>query len=144
MAYSDLTGLRQRMPEQTLIDLTDDVGAGAIDEDVTDRAIADADTEIDSYIAGRYAVPVSPVPDLLQRLSLDLAVEILYGRRPDLDMPEGVKTAAKNARALLVRIAAKQAHLPGVAEMDNSGTGSAGALFVGPGRLFTRETLKGM
>lgn len=144
MAYSDLAALQQRMPEQTLIDLTDDTGAGTVDEDVIGRAIADADTEIDSYLYGRYPVPVDPVPALLQRLSLDLSVEILYGRRPDLDMPEAVKAAAKNARALLARIAAKDAHLPSVAEADTSGTSSAGAVFVAEDRLFTRTSLKGM
>lgn len=144
MAYSDLTALQQRMPEQTLIDLTDDAGAGVVNQEVIDRTIGDADTEIDSYLAGRYLVPVSPIPALLQRLSLDLAVEILYGRKPELDLPEAVKAAAKNARSLLARIAAKDAHLPGVAEADNSGSTAAGAVFTGNGRLFTRTTLKGM
>ncbi len=144
MAYSDLASLRQRMPEQVIIDLTDDQHTGLVNEEPVDRAIADADTEIDSYLAGRYSVPVDPVPALLQRLSLDLSVESLYGRQPALDMPEAVKTAAKNARALLARIAAKDAHLPGVAETDNSGGTAAGAVFSGPGRLFTRDSLKGM
>lgn len=144
MAYSDLAALQQRMPAQTLINLTDDAGAGAVDEDVVDRVIADADAEIDSYIAGRYAVPVDPVPAMLRLLSLNISVEILYGRRPDLDLPEAVKTAAKNARALLARIAAKDAHLPGVAEADKSGSAAAGGVFSGNGRLFTRESLKGM
>lgn len=144
MAYSDLAALRQRMAEQTLIDLTDDAGGGAVDQEVIDRVIGDADTEIDSYLARRYRVPVDPVPALLQRLSLDLSVEILYGRRPDLDMPEAVKSAAGNARTLLARIAAKKAHLPGVAEADDSGTSNAGAVFSGPGRLFSRDSLKGM
>jgi phage gp36-like protein len=144
MAYSDLTTLQQRMPEQVIIDLTDDQHTGLVNEDPVDRAIADADTEIDSYLAGRYPVPVDPASALLQRLSLDLSVEILYGRRPDLDMPEAVKTAAKNARALLARIAAKDAHLPGVAEADTSGTSSSGAMFIGNERLFTRDSLKGM
>ncbi len=144
MAYSDLASLRQRMPEQTLIDLTDDVGAGAVNEDVTNRAIADADTEIDSHLAGRYPVPVDPAPDLLQRLSLDLAVEILYGRRPDIEEPKAVVNAAQNARKLLARIAAKEAHLPGVAETAASGASSSGAMFTGPDRLFTRDSLRGM
>jgi phage gp36-like protein len=144
MAYSDLAALQQRMPAQTLIDLTDDADAGAVDEEVVDRAIADADAEIDSYLVGRYAVPVDPVLPMVRLLSLNLSVEILYGRRPDLDLPEAAKTAAKNARALLARIAAKDAHLPGVAEADNSGSVSAGAVFSGSERMFTRESLKGM
>ncbi|WP_051554371.1 gp436 family protein [Desulfobulbus elongatus] len=144
MAYSDLAALQERVPAQTLIDLTDDAGADQVDQGVIDRAVADADTEIDSYLAGRYRVPVAPVPDLLRRLSLDLAVEILYGRRPDIDVPKSVASAAQNARSLLRRIAAKEAHLPGVSEADASGSSNAGAMFIGPGRLFTRSALKGM
>lgn len=144
MAYSDLAALQQRMPEQVIIDLTDDQHTGLVNEDPVDRAIADADTEIDSYLIGRYPVPVDPPPALLQRLSLDLAVEILYARQPALDVPEAVVRAAKNGRALLARIAAKDAHLSGVAETDNSGSAAAGAVFSGPGRLFTRDSLRGM
>lgn len=144
MAYSDLASLRQRMPEQVIIDLTDDQHTGLVNEEPVDRAIADADTEIDSYLIGRYPVPVDPAPALLQRLSLDLAVEILYGRQPALDVPEAVVRAAKNGRTLLARIAAKDAHLPGVAETDTSGTSSSGAMFISNERLFTRDSLKGM
>ena len=137
--YSDLAALKERMPEQTIIDLTDDSGAGVVDQDVVDRAITDADTEIDSYLAGRYSVPVSPVPDLLKRLSLDLAIEILYGRRPDYDATEAVVRAAKNARALLVNISSRKAELPGVSEAETVTSSSSGAVFVSGDRLFTRS-----
>jgi len=141
--YSDLAALQQRLPEQTIIDLTDDADTGVVDSDVVDRAITDADTEIDSRLStnSRYTVPVDPVPALLVRLSLDLAIEILYGRRPDLDTPEAVIRAAKNARSLLSDIAAKKADLPGVAEATSS-TSSAGASFTANDRLFTRDKMR--
>ena len=58
-----------------MILLSDDTMAAQINMDAIDRFFADADTEINSYIASRYAVPVDPVPALLERLSLDLAIE---------------------------------------------------------------------
>ncbi|GAB6191150.1 gp436 family protein [Desulfocastanea catecholica] len=142
--YSDLTALKDRLPEQTVIDLTDDGGLGVVDAGVVDRAITDADTEIDSKIGGRYPVPVAPVPALLQRLSLDLAIEILYARRPDLDTPEAVIRAAKNARLLLSEIAANKASLPGVAEATTATATGGGASFTANERLFTRSRMGGL
>ncbi len=144
MSYATLNELLQRLDEQTVILLSDDTMAAMINMDAVDRAFADADTEIDSYIGGRYAVPVIPVPALLQRLSLDLAIEGLYTRRPHFDTPEAVVRAAKNARSLLAQIAANKAEIPGVAEADNSGTTAAGASFTTDERLFTRTTMRGM
>ena len=144
MAYATLTELLQRLDEQNVILLTDDTMAAAINTDAVDRAFADADTEIDSYISARYAVPVSPVPALLQRLSLDLAIEGLYTRRPHVVTPEAVVRAAKNARSLLAMIAANKADIPGVAEADTSGTSSAGASFDAGERLFTRTSMRGL
>lgn len=143
MAYSDLAALRKRVPEQVLIDLTDDDDLGQVGQAVVDQAIADADAEINTYLSERYALPVSPVTDQVQLLSLSLAVENLYGRNPGLDVPEAVVRAAKNARALLGKIADGMA-LPGVAEKNDTGTGNSGAMFVAPDRLFTRDSLKGM
>jgi phage gp36-like protein len=142
--YSDLIALKERLPEQTIIDLTDDAGLNVVDPEGVDRAIGDADTEIDAKIGGRYTVPVTPVPPLLQRLSLDLAIEILYGRRPDLETPEAVIRAAKNARLLLSEIAAGKASLPGVAEDTTDSTSGAGASFTANERLFTRSRMGGL
>lgn len=143
MAYATATELIERIAEQTVIDLTDDAGLGVINTDAVDRAFADADTEIDSYLAGRYPVPVSPAPVLLTRLSLDLATEGLYARRPHSDTPEAVVRAAKNARALLASIAANKAALPGVSEGLADGRLS-GASFSADGRLFTRASQRGL
>jgi len=144
MAYATLTELLERLDEQTVILLSDDTLSGEVNSDAVERAFADADTEIDSYIGSRYAVPVNPVPALLQRLSLDLAIEGLYTRRPHVDTPEAVVRAAKNARALLAQIAANKADIPGIAEADTCGTTAAGASFVAGDRLFTRTTMRGM
>ncbi|MFY2646294.1 phage protein Gp36 family protein, partial [Achromobacter insuavis] len=43
-----------------------------------DRALADARNTIDSYIAGRYTLPLSSVPQVLIRIACELARYYLY------------------------------------------------------------------
>ncbi len=45
-----------------------------------DEAIADADGEIDGYLAKRYAVPLSPVPKVINKFSKDIALYNLMSR----------------------------------------------------------------
>ena len=40
---------------------------------IIDAAIADADGEIDGYLAKRYAVPLAPVPKVINKFSKDIA-----------------------------------------------------------------------
>ena len=140
--YSDLTTLKERLPEQTIIDLSDDENTGLVNEDAVNRSISDADTEIDSYLGTRYAVPVAPVPDLLQRLSLDLAIEILYGRKPYIETPEAVIRAAKIARGILADIAGGKVTIPAVAEDTTTTAGNAE--FSANERIFSRTTMRGL
>ncbi len=45
-----------------------------------DAAIADADAEIDGYLAKRYAVPLAPVPKVINKFSKDIALYNLMSR----------------------------------------------------------------
>jgi len=54
MAYCTLEDLKEKVSEDVLIELTDDEDTGVIDTSRTDRAMADAESEIDSYCAARY------------------------------------------------------------------------------------------
>lgn len=81
MAYCIQADVQEQLDEERLIQLTDDEGAGVVNADRVDRAIADADAEIDSYLSKRYTVPLSPVPVLVRMLSVDLAVWNLYSRK---------------------------------------------------------------
>jgi len=62
MAYSAKVDILEQLDEDILIQLTDDANAGVADDDAVTRAIADADSEIDSYCGTRYAIPFSTVP----------------------------------------------------------------------------------
>ena len=46
-----------------------------------DEAIADADGEIDGYLVKRYAVPLAPVPKVINKFSKDIALYNLMSLR---------------------------------------------------------------
>jgi len=104
MAYATLDDLKEQLDETTLIELTDDAGSGTIDTTVTTRAITDADEEIDGYVGSRTTVPLSPVPGIIRKLSVDVALYNLYARRHD-SIPEIRKERYDNAVKFLVKVA---------------------------------------
>lgn len=80
MAYSTMDDIRAFLPEEMLKGLTDDEGLGKVDQVRVDEAIAQADAEIDGHLGARYSLPLSPVPALIKKLSVDMALYNLYSR----------------------------------------------------------------
>lgn len=87
MSYCTRQNLIDRFGEPELIQLTDRNGLGIIDDAVLDQAIADADAEIDGWIAGRYALPLATVPPALVRVACDITRYRLY----DQAVPDTIK-----------------------------------------------------
>lgn len=81
MAYCTKADILEQLDEEVLIQLTDDIDAGAVDDDKVTRAIADADAEIDGYCGTRYGIPFDPVPAMIRKLSVDISIHNLYARR---------------------------------------------------------------
>ncbi len=104
MSYSTLTDIKAHIPEVNLIQLTDDEELGVINEERVNEAISYADQLINGYLRGRYALPLNPVPTLIQKLSIDLAVFHLYSRRLELEMPETMLARYNNAVKFLKQI----------------------------------------
>lgn len=140
MAYCTQEDLVNQIEEALLKQLTDDAGADEIDEDIVARAIADADATIDSYCQGRYSVPLSPVPEKIRELSVDIAVYNLYSRRGRV-VPEVRKDRHQAAVRFLERVAegkiALGAATPAPANTENSAT------VVSAPRVFSRRKLRG-
>lgn len=80
--YASQQDMIDRFGEDELIQLTDRNGTGEIDSDVLDRSIADAAAEIDSYLGGRYTLPLTAVPQVLVRVCADIARYRLYDAQP--------------------------------------------------------------
>ena len=97
MDYSTQTDLEEQLSNAELIEFTDDAGSGSVDTSVVARAIADADAEIDSYCGSRYPTPFSPVPVIVRKYSVDMAIYHLCSRRAVLKLPEERKARYDNA-----------------------------------------------
>lgn len=107
--------------------------AGAVD-----RALADADALIDGYVAGRYAVPLSPMPANLPRLACAIARYHLLGDAAG----EPARDAYAHAIAWLKDVQSGRVVLPGVAAAAAPATGGTAAIRTPP-RLFDADTLAG-
>ena len=91
MAYSVQADLEAEIASAKVIQLTDDDNNGTADPVVVARAIAKADSIIDTKLKARYGakVPFSTVPEIVKTLSIDLAIVSLYRRQGTGERAEG-------------------------------------------------------
>jgi len=144
MVYITIADLKKVVPEQDLIQLTDDsVPATTINTDNVDRAIADAGELMDGYLRERYSLPLSPVPGLIGTLACDIAVYRLYARRSRLDPPEGVAERYRNALKLLEKIQDGKITLGAGSAVTPETSADMAAVSTPGGRIFNRHTLGG-
>jgi len=141
MAYSIQDDILNQIDEAALIQLTDDAGAGEVDDDIVARAIADADATIDAYCQGRYTVPLSPVPEKVRQISVDIAIYNLYSRRADLGMPDVRTDRNKEAVRFLEKVAAGTIAL-GASTPAPANTGDTVSIDYND-RTFTRDKMSG-
>lgn len=92
------------LSEDELRQLTDDEGIGAVNSARVSAAIDAGDQIIDGYLRGRYILPLTVVPSLIRKLSVDLAVYHLYQRRRRDAMPDSLQLQYKNTIGLLDKI----------------------------------------
>lgn len=140
MTYCTLDDVKNRMDENEIIRYTDDDGIGNINTDVTDKALAAADALIDSHLAVKYTVPVSPVTDVLIDLAVDITIYKIHARRPGV--PADVRTRYEDAVKYLEKAAAGKILIPGAAPAASSQS-AGGVLISGPVRIFTRTGMEG-
>lgn len=114
---------------------------------IIDAAIADADGEIDGYLAARYSVPLVSVPKMINKCSKDIAVYNLFSR---IGIDEGSDqktylTRYEQAIKYLTMVAEGKVSLglePGSG--GSSAAGSVGFTVKSNSRLFSRESMRGM
>ena len=110
--YITVQNLISSMSKQTLIQLSnDDTSAKEIDVTIVDIAIVGAGELVDGYLHGRYTLPLSPVPTIINAICIDLARYSLYSRRPESGLPDTVITNYKNSIKLLESIQTGKLHL---------------------------------
>lgn len=137
MTYATRTDMTSRFAEEELIQLTDRNRLGQIDNVVLDRALADADAEINGYLSTRYTLPLAPVPTVLLRLAADLARYYLY----DDHAPEQIKQRYDDAVKFLRAVATGTAQL-GTDAAQPVPVVSGGVSYQAGERVFNAETLR--
>lgn len=123
--YSSLAMLIGLIGREILLQLCDDDGVGDFVVTPTPntaytnllQAINQADHTIDSYLSGRYALPLETTPASIADASANLALCNLYGRRHETDMPAGIEARRKSAMKWLADVQDGRANIPEIAAL---------------------------
>jgi len=134
MSYCTLQDLRDRYGDDELIQLTDRTNVGTINESVINRAIVDADGEIDGYLGGRFDVPANPVTKSLVRVACDISRYYLY----DDAATDTVKDRYKNAIAFVKSIGKGDISI-GVDAAGDAQESESLAIMQSGGNVFNRD-----
>jgi phage gp36-like protein len=142
MTYCTIDDIKAQLDERDLVQLTDDRDAGIVDAAVVDRAIADADAEINGYLGARYAVPLDPVPAVIGKYAVDMAVYHLESRRRGAS--EHRKERYDAALKFLTKVGEGKLTL-GIDDPEATPRESEAPAMAStnPERVFSRDTMKG-
>ena len=136
--YLTADELTRGLSETGLTQLSDDDELGTPDAEVLAGAIDDAEAEVNAHVGQVLALPLSTVPRFLARLTLDIAIYRLYGRRQIAD--DAVDGRYKAAVRSLEKVARGEITL-GLPATATESASHAQLVTPGSGRVFTRTTL---
>ena len=137
MRYITEAYLIERYGRETLLQLTDRDDTGVVGQAMLSQAIEDAETQIDSYLAERYRLPLQVVPGSLKRHAGSMAYYLLFNDAP-------TETAQKHydqAMTWLKDIAAGRATLQAEGREAASAAGRPQAQ--AGEKVFTDQSLEG-
>lgn len=138
MTYATPDDLIERFGFDELAQRTNRTDGQTIDAVVLGRALADADAEIDGYLATRYALPLPSVPAVLVRLAADLARYQLCGDK----VPDSVRQRYVDAVVVLKRLSSGEVQLAGVLAVPAAGGSGNAVAMRAPSRVFGPEQLQ--
>ena len=140
MPYVTQPQLVDRFGEAMLVGLTDrgSVATGAIDSAVVTRVLTDTDALIDSYLAGRYTLPLGSIPAVLTDIAARLAIYALHVYDPPVKITHDQQTALAQLRD--IRDGRNRLDVAGVEPPTQSG---GGAVATDRDRPFTPENMGG-
>lgn len=126
ISVSDLS-----VPEDVLIRLTDDESTGSVNTDRVDDAISSAQAVVDASLSRQYQAPLTDPPQLVKKLTADIALYNLYLRQATV--PAEVKDSYARALETLGQLADGAITLPSAA---------SGPSFSSCPRGFSRDTME--
>ena len=125
-----------------LMQLTSEDGLSVV-QTVVDAAIAEADSDIDSYAGRRYVVPFTTVPAKVKQLSVAIAIYKLHEKRIGTfagDIPTSIRNMYEDAIAFLKDVAKGNAVIDG-AVTPTVNTKRTGGKFTSNPRVFSKDSL---
>lgn len=131
MAYATLDQLVSLFGADEIRTLSDRKGTGELDEQVLLDALERASSEVDSYLADRYATPLSdsaPIPPVVVSITGDIARYRLTGG--DIRDTDPIRERYTKALNWLRDVADGKAGIPGLPPV---GTETPGAVLLEPG-----------
>ena len=131
MAYATLDQLVSLFGADEIRTLSDRQGTGELDEAVISDALERASSEVDSYLADRYATPLSdsdPIPPVVVSVAGDIARYRLTGG--DIRDTDPIRERYTKALNWLRDVADGKAGIPGLPPV---GTETPGAVLLEPG-----------
>ncbi len=138
MPYATQADLTDRFSTVELTQLTDrDNTVNAIDATVLERALLDADAEIDARLQARYALPLASVPQVLVNIACDIARYRLYDDRAT----DQVTRRYEDAIRLLDKIGKGEVNLGLTAALQPTGV-AGGPSYTEPARTFSADKLR--
>lgn len=141
MPYCTLDDIKKLLPEDILVQLTDDEGNGIVNQERVDEAIAQADAEINSYCAVKYSTPFAVTPDLVKKCSVDIAIYNIYSRKLE-EIPQTRTDRYRNAIRQLEGISRGTVSLGEDPPPPAASQGSERPDITGSGRIFTRSKME--
>jgi len=136
MSYASKANMLARFGEQEVIALSDRENTGAVNDAVLDGALAEADAEIDPYLAPRHKLPLASVPRILSGYACDIARYRLCGA--GVTETDSVRNRYKDAVRFLESVAAGRIGL-GLDAANNVAPPANTVQFSAPGgRVFDR------
>ncbi len=140
MSYASLADLIEQAGLEEILQIADRDDDGVADTDVIAAALTHADNTINGYLAVRYAIPLSVVPDLVRTWAVAIARYRLHRDGP----PDHVVRDANAAIAALKDVARGQIDLPiGADDGALVSSPSGGIAVTGPEPVFSQDKLEG-
>jgi phage gp36-like protein len=143
VTYATVNDVTARYPNRDLVQLTnEDPAATTVNTAPIQIALDDASAEIDGYLEGRFTLPHSDPPAVMNRLCTDIAMYRMQVLRPLHDLADA-RQRYDDAIAMLTKVAAGELTLGLAADNQEPPAAPNAEGTQGPARVFSRDTLKG-
>ena len=140
MVYAVKQDIIDRYGDDILVTSFDPDNTGSGDDDLITKSLATAQSEVDSYLAAFYDIPLTTVPDIIVQRTVDIAV-YLGSFRTDV-MTDGKEKRYDDSVSWLKLVAKGTVQL--ALEEEPASKAGGAELTNAAERLFTRSTQDGL